>query len=235
MYRTSKILLALAVLAMIGYVTSAQAAFFSYPRALTAHLDLISFETPTLAPLAYSRFCVQFPDDCQLHRMAFRRPHPEVLTTARLEDLVEVNHDVNRAIVPQSDAGDVISERWLVSPRAGACHDFAVTKRHELLARGWASRSLLLAEVVVPWGEHHLVLVVRTNEGDLVLDNLNAGIKSWSRTPYQWVRVQSPGNPNFWSTVAHAQPTGPGSIAQQTESPSDGATPPLRLAMISVH
>ena len=69
--------------------------------------------------------------------------------------------------------------------RLALCHDYAVTKRHELLTRGWPSRSLLLAEVVVPWGEHHLILVVRTSDGDLVLDNLNPGIKSWSRTPYK--------------------------------------------------
>ena len=24
----------------------------------------------------------------------------------------------------------------------------------------------------------------------------------WSRTPYKWVRVQSPSDPNIWSTVA---------------------------------
>jgi predicted transglutaminase-like cysteine proteinase len=233
MYRTPRILLALAALAAIGYVSSAQAAFFSYPRALKSQLDLIRFETPTLAPLAYSRFCLQFPDDCRLHRMAFRRPKPEVLTTARLEDLVAVNHGVNHAILPQADPGDVIDEHWRVSPRAGACHDYAVTKRHELLAHGWPDRALLLAEVVVPGGEHHLVLVVRTNEGDMVLDNLNAGIKSWSRTPYQWVRIQSPGNPNFWTTVAHAQPTAPDSIAQETDPSSDGVG--LRLAMLSDH
>lgn len=25
----------------------------------------------------------------------------------------------------------------------------------------WPSRALLLAEVVIPWGEHHLILIVR--------------------------------------------------------------------------
>ena len=52
-----------------------------------------------------------------------------------------------------------------------------MTKRHELMARGWPARSLLLAEVVTNWGEHHLVLVVRTRTADLVLDNLDADIK----------------------------------------------------------
>lgn len=204
MYRAARSFLAVAaLLAAAGSSSSVDAAFFSYPRALKSQLDRIRFETATLAPIAFTRFCMQLPDDCHVHRMAFRRPRPEALTGARLKDLLEVNRDVNRAIIAQADVGDVTSERWHISPRAGACHDYAVTKRHELLARGWPSRSLLLAEVVVPWGEHHLVLVVRTDEGDLVLDNLNAGIRSWSHTPYQWIRIQSPSDPTLWSTVAH--------------------------------
>ena len=160
----------LAAVVTLGSSLSAQAAFFSYPRELTLQLDRIHFETPTLAPIAYSRFCMQYADDCEVHRMAFRKPHPEVLTDARLRDLLEVNRDINREITPEPDTISVVNERWFIAPKTGVCHDYAVTKRHELLARGWPSRSLLLAEVVVPWGEHHLVLVVRTDKGDLVLD-----------------------------------------------------------------
>jgi len=95
----------------------------------------------------------------------------------------------------------VLAEEWLISPDAGDCNDYAVTKRHELLARGWPARLLILAEVVVPSGEHHLVLVVRTNAGDLLLDNLNANIRPLSAARYGWVRAQSPENPKFWSTI----------------------------------
>ena len=92
---------------------------------------------------------------------------------------------------------------WLISPRAGECHDYAVTKRHQLLGLGWPEQDLLLSEVVTSWGEHHLVLVIRTSDGDLVADNLNPSIRIWSQTPYQWVRIQSPGNPLIWSTLAN--------------------------------
>jgi predicted transglutaminase-like cysteine proteinase len=92
-----------------------------------------------------------------------------------------------------------------VAPKTGDCNDYAVTKRHALLARGWAARSLLLAEVVTNWGEHHLVLVVRTRDADLVLDNLTPDIRNWSKTNYEWVRIQSPVNPQFWSSVRLAQ------------------------------
>jgi predicted transglutaminase-like cysteine proteinase len=100
----------------------------------------------------------------------------------------------------------VAGEQWLISPKAGDCNDYAVTKRHELMAKGWPARALLLAEVVTTWGEHHLVLVIRTRDGDLVADNLNANIRAWNKAPYQWVRVQSPADPKFWSTVKAPEP-----------------------------
>jgi len=126
------------------------------------------------------------------------------MTAKRWTDLREVNARVNRSIRPERNTGGLAAERWVIAPHAGDCNDYAVTKRHELLAQGWPSRSLLLAEVVTNWGEHHLVVVVRTGEGDFVLDNMTAAIQSWSRTPYQWVRVQSPRDPKWWSNVRAA-------------------------------
>ena len=46
------------------------------------------------------------------------------------------------------------------------------------------------------------MLVVRTNEGDLVEDSLDPNIRSWTKVPYQWVRVETAQNPTFWSSVA---------------------------------
>jgi predicted transglutaminase-like cysteine proteinase len=191
-------------LAVLGSTCTLPAAAFELSLSIGLQSKSIRFDAPALAPVAYSRFCVHYKDDCEVRRVAFRRPRPQMLNQNRLQDLLTVNREVNRDIAPKADIGSVLDERWRISPSAGACHDYAVTKRHELLERGWPSRSLLLAEVVVPSGEHHLVLVVRTDDGDFVLDNLTAGIRSWSRTPYQWVRIQSPSNPNIWSTIANA-------------------------------
>ena len=43
--------------------------------------------------------------------------------------------------------------------------------------------------------------IVRTSSGDFVLDNLTPQVKPWSRTPYRWLRVQSPGRGGLWATV----------------------------------
>jgi predicted transglutaminase-like cysteine proteinase len=176
------------------------AAFYGLPRRLEANVDRIGFDTPALAPMAFVRFCMQYPQDCKVRRMAFR-PRPVALTKLRSAELTKVNRDVNRAIRPQENLNGVMAEEWLVAPREGDCNDYAVTKRHKLLELGWPSRSLLLAEVVVASGEHHLVLVVRTREEDLVLDNLNWNVRPVSQIHYQWVRAQQAGNPKFWSSI----------------------------------
>lgn len=178
----------------------ARTAFYSSHRQLESSAVRIGFDTPSLAPMAFVRFCIQYPQDCTVRRMAFR-PGRVALTEARKTELATVNRDVNHAIKPQANNNGVMAEEWLVSPREGDCNDYAVTKRHELLARGWSSRSLLLAEVVIASGEHHLVLVVRTREDDFVLDNLNPNVRPVSQIRYQWVRAQQEKNPRFWSMI----------------------------------
>jgi predicted transglutaminase-like cysteine proteinase len=156
-----------------------------------------------LAPLAHVRFCQLNPGDCRAEKIVFRGGLID-LTPQRLEEIKSVNTFVNRAIHPQDMHEAVADEKWIILPKYGDCNDYAVSKRHELLARGWPARSLLLAEVITTWGEHHLVLVVRTKQGDLVADNLSPKIRVWSATPYEWVRIQTPANPTFWANMKRA-------------------------------
>ena len=202
MRRAARVLAAGVVFASVAGVTGSNAAFFSFPMALRSQLAQIRFSEPVLAPMAHVRFCLRYAEDCQIKSVDFRRRN-FALTAERWKELNEVNRAVNRDIVPQPNLGGLAMEEWIVSPPAGDCNDYAVTKRHLLLAQGWPSRALLLAEVVVPSGEHHLVLVARTKEGDIVLDNLNANIRTVAMTRYQykWVRVESPYNPKYWSSV----------------------------------
>jgi predicted transglutaminase-like cysteine proteinase len=201
MRRPAKALAVAAMIAATSWASISEAAFFSFPRALKFQLDQISFKAPALAPMGHTQFCLQYSDDCEVRGVDLRRRNI-ALTAERWNELTSVNREVNRSIIPQRNLGGLATEKWVVAPRAGDCHDYAVTKRHELLARGWPSRSLLLSEVVTGSGEHHLVLVVRMKDIDLVLDNLNANVRPVALTNYQWVRVESPGNPRFWSTVS---------------------------------
>jgi predicted transglutaminase-like cysteine proteinase len=178
---------------MAVIVTAASAAN-AYLASPSPSLD--SWGAPTLPPLGYTKFCLRYPNDCKISRIDFRRRNI-VLTAPRWNELNFINRQVNSAIVPQA------AEEWLLAPLTGDCKAYAITKRHELLRSGWPSRALLLSEVALASGEHHIVLIVRVKGADLVLDNLNADIRSFGITvgEYLWVKTQMPQNPNFWNQV----------------------------------
>jgi predicted transglutaminase-like cysteine proteinase len=165
-----------------------------------AYVERIGFETPTLAPMAYTQFCLRYPGECRTRKIF--RGGPIRLSADRRLELGRVNSIVNTHIVPEPNLQGLAGEVWLIGPDRGDCNDYAVTKRHQLIARGWPARTVLLSEVVTVSGEHHLVTVVRTNDGDLVLDNLTDKIMPWSHTPYRWLRMQTPKNPNYWASVS---------------------------------
>jgi predicted transglutaminase-like cysteine proteinase len=197
--RQISILAAAAIAAMTVGFHSANAGLLGMPMGLQSAIQHIKFETPTMPPLAYLQFCVRYQDECRKKTMF--RGGPVKLTPERWADLKEVNRAVNADIIPERNELGLAAEAWLINPGRGDCNDYAVSKRHELLDRGWPARALLLSEVVVNSGEHHLVLVVRTNGGDLVLDNLTPQLKPWSRAPYRWVRIQMPDDNRLWATI----------------------------------
>jgi predicted transglutaminase-like cysteine proteinase len=189
-----------AVAVALTIAGNANAGLLGMPLGLRSAIQHIKFETPTLAPMAYTEFCLRYRAECR-PRMTFRGG-PVVLTAERWDDLKEVNNSVNQDIAPERNELGLAGETWLISPDRGDCNDYAVTKRHQLVDRGWPARTLLLSEVVTHSGEHHLVLVVRTKSGDLVLDNMTSQIKPWSRVPYRWVRIQQPTSHRLWATIA---------------------------------
>jgi predicted transglutaminase-like cysteine proteinase len=161
---------------------------------------LIGFEVaPALPPIGHSRFCVHYPQDCRVQGIDFRKRNI-AMTSKRWDELNQINRDVNNAIFAVATAENDTVAEWAISPSMGDCKDYAITKRHELLVRGWPSRSLLLSDVVLPSGEHHLLLVVRVKDGNLVLDNLSNDIRLVA-IAMTWTRIQSPLNPMLWMRV----------------------------------
>ncbi len=200
MRKVAKFVAVVAAFFAIGSEHSAKAGFIGAPMGLRGAIQFIKFETPTLPPMAFTMFCLKYVDECKPHRIMFRGGRLK-LTAERWAELEDVNHQVNVSIQPEPNLEGLAGEKWLLHPTSGDCNDYAVTKRHDLITRGWPARSVLLSEVVTSWGEHHLVVVVRTFSGDLVLDNLTENIMPWSRKPYRWVRIQMPKNPNYWASL----------------------------------
>lgn len=166
----------------------------------------MTFDRFTLAPFQFVRFCVQNATECQV-REGSRDGSFEF---RNWQQLARVNAIVNSAIRPQTDgasdgvsdgANNAAGDTWSLAPQSGDCEDYALTKRSQLLRLGWSSGDLLLATATVPGRGGHAVLVVRTQFGDYVLDNLREEIMPWEKAGYSWSRIQSPENPMYWKTL----------------------------------
>lgn len=148
----------------------------------------------TIAPFAHVRFCIASPGECS----DGSGPSVVELTAAKLDQLKSVNRRVNNTIEPYMPDGP---ETWVVNPDRGNCHDYAVTKRHELIRAGWPSASLRLAVARTREGVGHLVVIVRTTEGDLVLDNLTDRIVAWNRSGLRFISVEAGDRPRVWYAI----------------------------------
>jgi len=151
---------------------------------------------PTLSPFQHVRFCQRYPIDC--------RPSLQANALVELDGntvglLYRINRQVNAAIVPtRKDVVRDVSAAWAVAPHSGDCNDYAVTKQHELLQYKFPASAVRLSEVKTADWEGHLVVVVATTKGELVLDNLTDEIRSMKETDYRWLKIQSKADPHYW-------------------------------------
>lgn len=152
-----------------------------------------SLSKPTLAPLAFVRFCMRNDAQCR----AVGQSGAVVQATSQAMAAIEsVNRQVNARIQPFEAA-----QEWRINPAVGNCNDYVVSKRQALLAQGFPSSALLISVVKTPAGQGHLVLVVKTSREDLVLDNLTPMVRSVAETPYQWIKRQTPADPWQWEAA----------------------------------
>jgi predicted transglutaminase-like cysteine proteinase len=169
------------------------------PRLHDGYSGFIVETERTLAPFAYIVFCQAHADDCRV-RPGMSAP---MSFTQIWSDLNSVNRSVNVEIAAHADvdASGHPNDVWTLSPKSGDCEDYVLTKRHRLMVLGWPSRQLLIAVAATPTGEGHAVLVVRTPNGDLVLDNRSDRIERPNATDLTWLKVQSAENPLYWYSV----------------------------------
>jgi len=158
----------------------------------------ITEASPTLSPFQHVRFCLRYPTDCKSDPAQTTTVD---LTAETLESMQRVNRDVNLSIMPVAKSDPVADGGWTISPTSGDCNDYAVTKRHELLQKGLPAKALRLAVVKTQSGIGHLVLVVATSKGNLVLDNLTETIVPWQFTKYQWMKIQSSADARYWFEI----------------------------------
>src|ERR1700681_1712483 len=155
--------------------------------------------SPALAPFQHVRFCLRYPSDCKSNPTENERIDLDAQTT---ELLKRVNQSVNMSIIPAPKSyGPNLGDGWRIAPEMGDCNDYAVTKRHELIENGLPSRALRLSVVKTASGIGHLVLVIVTTKGDIVMDDLTEAIRPWQSTDYHWLKIQSATDSRFWFEV----------------------------------
>lgn len=159
--------------------------------ALTGHLTDGTF---TVAPNAFNTFCDNYADQCA----ASGDVEPVVMNVERWAELNDVNGSVNRNIRPDYNADLAV---WKIGTGSGACNEYAIEKRKELIERGWPSAALALTVVYTPSREAHLVVTVKTDRGDFVLDNLRNYVAAAERTGYRFVARQSSVHPRLWVMI----------------------------------
>ncbi len=162
----------------------------------TSHMKLAGL---TSQPIGHYNYCKQYPSDCKI---SARQTNAPELTRKRWNDMVEVNSYSNTTIAPVTDMeGFGIEEHWIYPTSIGDCEDYVLMKRHMLMQRGWPASALLITVVLLPNGDGHAVLTVRTDRADYVLDNLNGKIKQWNETEYTYLKRQSAKYSGHWTKI----------------------------------
>lgn len=160
----------------------------------------------TKAPSGWLQFCAENPEEC---RPLAVTPRDVTLTPDLLQQLFSINSYANDRVKWTSDA-DLYgkAERWAYPFDRGDCEDIVLLKRRLLADAGWPMSALLITTVEDRSGDkgRHAVLTVRTDRGELILDNQTPEILFWYETNYRYLARQTPTDPNVWISFRTEQP-----------------------------
>jgi predicted transglutaminase-like cysteine proteinase len=174
---------------------------------------------PSDVPVGWVQFCQERPGDCSVQG---RSNEVVTLTPERAAELAAVNQRINRTLKPVPDMEHYgVAQRWTIpTDGMGSCHHYMLMKRQALQQLGWPQSALLVTVVLTKTGIGHAVLTVRTNRGDLVLDNLDGRILPWNRTGYRYLMRQSQTSPNSFVSLGQSWRTALAAASRTAAAPS---------------
>lgn len=158
----------------------------------------------TSQPIGHYEFCRLNPDECSVR---MRHKGPLVLNETLHGLVTQVNLAVNTTVKPMSDF-DIYGrdEVWAYPDQnVGDCEDYVLEKRRRLQQAGVPLSNLLITVVRKPDGEGHAVLTLRTDRGDMILDNLRDDLLHWQETGYIYLKRQSSEHTGRWVTILEDQ------------------------------
>ncbi len=158
------------------------------------------------APSGWLQFCAETPEEC---RPDIGAPRDVILTPELMRELFSVNKHANDRVKWTSDASLYgKTERWTLPLDRGDCEDIVLLKRKLLAKLGWPTSALLVTTVREQGSNEglHAVLTIRTDRGELILDNQTPEVLFWYETNYRYLTRQSPADPNVWVSFRLDQP-----------------------------
>jgi predicted transglutaminase-like cysteine proteinase len=172
------------------------------PASAAAIDSFLTPQQPIAAPNGFVAMCSAQPDSCTDVRVEV------TAAPKRWETLLRrINRRVNRHVRQVSDETRFAQhDLWQASGigrgAEGDCEDIALEKRKLLVDAGVPADRLFLALAYGRGGVGlHLVLIARTDRGDVVLDSRSSTITPWSNAPYTWIAMQSANRPGAWFSV----------------------------------
>ena len=157
-------------------------------------------------PIGWVQFCTERPWECRTEPSEARDVQ---YTKAAFQELMRVNRFVNERIKPMTDLEHFgVVEKWTYPEDGfGDCEEYVLVKRKMLMQLGWPREALLITVVRDKKGDGHAVLTVRTDKGELILDNQVEEVLPWADTGYRYVKRQSQTDPNLWVSLGDTRPT----------------------------
>jgi predicted transglutaminase-like cysteine proteinase len=136
---------------------------------------------------AWTAFCKRLPDEC---RIDTSEPTAIALTPAVSDLIAATNLLVNTTIKPMTDRQHWgVEDRWdFPDDGFGDCEDYQLLKRKLLTDAGLPRRAMRMTVVIDAEGDGHAVLTIRTDRGDLILDNKRDAVLAWNETGYEFIK-----------------------------------------------
>lgn len=163
-------------------------------------------EASVKPPLGHVQFCKTFKPDCLGET---RNPVVVKLTEPLWNELIALNERVNRSIRPVTDEDNYGKPEFWTYPVKGSgdCEEYVLEKQRELIAAGWPKSALLITVAKDTHNAGHAVLTVRTDQGDMILDNQVEAVLPWYSTPYRYIKRQSTRAPAKWTGISDTRVT----------------------------
>ncbi|WP_298906259.1 transglutaminase-like cysteine peptidase [uncultured Aliiroseovarius sp.] len=183
---------------ILGAAGLAALANFAVPNeGFSSGSDFLKSRGLGAAPPGAQRLCSTYSWACA------RGSSNGSVTRGQMQVVRAVNAKINRTtrgIEDSQQYGE--AERWAMpTSRGGDCEDYALAKKRALIDKGIDPQRLLIATVLDRRRRPHAVLIVRTEDGDMVLDNVTNSIRNWRDTRYVFLRMQDPNRPSRWVNV----------------------------------